>query len=80
MSVFCRIDDKYVPVARILWISGLPHFCGSDECDREGQYEVRLEHAESVWAHVEERDAALAAVEAWHRGQRTASGGEPPGR
>ena len=48
--VFCQIDDKLVPLYRILWIAQLPHFCGSDECDREGQYEVRLEHEESLWA------------------------------
>lgn len=80
MSVFCRIDDKYVPLTRILWISGLPHFCGSDECEREGQYEVRLEQGESVWASVQERDAALAALETWHRGHGKGSGVETPER
>ena len=42
MSALCRIDDKYVPLDRIQWVSGLPHFCGGEECQREGQYEVRL--------------------------------------
>jgi hypothetical protein len=69
MSAFCRIDDKFIPLHRILWISGLPHFCGGEECQREGQYEVRLEHAESVWANVQERDATLAALESWHGGR-----------
>jgi hypothetical protein len=68
MSVFCTIDEKYIPIYRILWISGLPHFCGSAECEREGTYEVRLEQNETVWASREERDAALAAIEAWQRG------------
>jgi len=63
MSVFCKIDEKYVPMYRILWISALPHFCGSHECEREGQYEIRLEHGESVWANQQERDAVLAAME-----------------
>jgi hypothetical protein len=67
MSVFCLIDDKHVPVYRILWISELPHFCGSDECEREGEYEIRLEQGESIWCNIHERDAALAAVEAWHK-------------
>ena len=65
MPMFCMIDDKYVPLYRILWISAVPHFCGSDKCQREGQYEVRLEQGESVWANQEERDEALSALEAW---------------
>lgn len=69
MSVFCKIDEKFVPLYRILWISGLPHFCGSGECEREGNYEVRLEQNETVWASREERDEALAAIEAWQSGQ-----------
>jgi hypothetical protein len=66
MSAFCLVDDKHVPLYRILWISELPHFCGSAECEREGQYEVRLEQEESVWAvNKAERDLALEAMEAW---------------
>jgi len=67
MSIFCKVDDKYVPLYRIVWISGLPHFCGSEDCQREGEYEIRLESGESVWADQAERDAALAALEAWHK-------------
>jgi hypothetical protein len=65
MSVFCLIDDKHIPLYRILWVSELPHFCGSDECEREGEYEIRLEQGESVWGSLKERDDALAAIEAW---------------
>jgi len=65
VSVFCLIDDKHVPVFRIMWISAVPHFCGSDDCEREGHYEIRLEHSETVWASRQERDAALAALEDW---------------
>jgi hypothetical protein len=65
MSAFCLIDDKHVPLYRILWVSELPHFCGSADCQREGDYEIRLEHGESIWGSQEERDAALAAIEAW---------------
>lgn len=64
MSVFCMVDDKHVPLYRIMWVSDLPHFCGSENCQREGQYEVRLENGESVWANRQERDAVLAAMEA----------------
>lgn len=67
-SALCSIDDKFVPLFRILWVSGVPHFCGSSECQREGQYEVRLEQSESLWATREERDAAMAAIEAWQGG------------
>lgn len=69
MSVFCTIDDKYIPLYRVLWIAAVPHFCGSDECQREGQYEVRLEDGESVWATRRERDEALDAIEAWQTGE-----------
>jgi hypothetical protein len=65
VSVFCIVDDKYVPLYRILWVSALPHFCGAEDCEREGEYEVRLEDGESVWADREERDAVLTALEAW---------------
>lgn len=65
MSVFCVIDDKHVPLYRILWVSALPHFCGAADCEREGDYEVRLECGESVWANREERDAVLEALEVW---------------
>jgi hypothetical protein len=68
MPVFCIIDDKHVPLYRIVWISDLPHFCGAGECQREGQYEIRLEQAESIWASKPARDAALAALEDWLRG------------
>ena len=69
MPAFCKIDDKHVPLYRILWISALPHFCGAEDCEREGQYEVRLEQGESVWATRGERDRAMAAVEAWQAGE-----------
>ena len=68
MSVFCLVDNKHVPVHRILWVSELPHLCGSSECEREGEYEIRLEQGESVWGNLQERDAVLAAIEAWQGG------------
>ena len=73
-STLCMIDDKYVPLYRILWVSNLPHFCGNEDCIYEGRYEVRLEMDESVWARREERDRVLEALEAWAGG---GSGGEP---
>ena len=65
---FCLIDDKHVPLYRVMWVSEVPHFCGSDQCEVEGQYEVRLEQGESVWASREERDQAVTALQAWQSG------------
>ena len=67
-TIFCLIDDKHVPLYRILWIADVPHFCGNEDCQCEGDYEVRLEGDESVWANREERDAALQALEHWSNG------------
>ena len=69
MSIFCMVDDKHVPLYRIMWVSDLPHFCGSDRCEREGQYEIRLEQGEAIWASLQERDSVLAALEAWQGGR-----------
>lgn len=66
--VFCAVDDKSIPLYRVMWIANLPHFCGHDDCVHEGDYEVRLEQDESVWASREERDNLLQAIEAWQCG------------
>ena len=68
MSIFCIVDDKHIPLYRVMWVSELPHFCGSSDCQREGQYEIRLEQGESVWASQQERDAVLGALEAAQEG------------
>ena len=68
MPVFCVVDDKHVPLYRVMWISAVPHYCGSEDCEREGWYEVRLEQGEAVWANREERDQMLDALEAWQGG------------
>ena len=71
MPVFCSIDDKRVPLYRIVWVSELPHFCGDPECEREGHYEVRLEEGESVWAaSAMQQEAAIDSLEAWLLGQQ----------
>jgi hypothetical protein len=67
-SLFCTIDDKHVPLYRIAWLSQVPHFCGDDDCQHEGDYEVRLDCGDSVWATVEDRDAAMQALEDWQAG------------
>ena len=68
MSSFCEIDDKHVPLYRVMWVASTPHFCGAEDCKSEGYYEIRLEQGESVWGNQAERDAILAALEAWQNG------------
>jgi hypothetical protein len=73
-SVFCIVDDKYVPLYRIMWVAAIPHFCGSPDCQHEGDYEIRLEQDESVWANQTQRDAVLEAIEAWQVGTEPETG------
>ncbi|QDV68246.1 hypothetical protein Poly24_19550 [Rosistilla carotiformis] len=61
-SITILIDDKHVPLYRIMWVADTPHFCGEEDCTREGQYEVRLELDESVWASRAERDSVLESI------------------
>ncbi|MFV2065657.1 MAG: hypothetical protein ACC645_01655 [Pirellulales bacterium] len=68
MSIFCNVDDKHIPLYRVMWVSSTPHFCGSEDCTREGYYEIRLEQGESVWANRDERDRMLNALEVWQGG------------
>ncbi|MBX7167913.1 MAG: hypothetical protein K1X74_16385 [Pirellulales bacterium] len=68
MSIFCVVDDKHIPLYRVIWVASVPHFCGATDCEQEGNYEIRLEQGESVWANREERDAMLRALEEWQGG------------
>jgi hypothetical protein len=76
MSIFSVIDDKHVPLYRVMWIAATPHFCGEEDCMREGFYEIRLEQGESVWANAQERDKMLTQLEEWQGGIGPE---EPPG-
>ena len=71
MPMFCLIDDKHIPLYRVMWVASTPHFCGEEDCDREGYYEIRLEQGDAVWAQRAERDAMLSALEAWQGGLGT---------
>lgn len=73
MSILFRCDDKHIPLYRVMWVAATPHFCGEEDCIREGQYEVRLEQGEAVWATANERDGLIAALESWAGGE-----GSPP--
>jgi len=69
-SNFTQVDDKFVPLYRVMWVAAVPHFCGDEACEREGQYEICLEQGESVWATLIERDEMLKSLDDW-------SGGSP---
>jgi len=68
MSILCRVDDKMVPLYRVMWLAATPHFCGEEDCTREGCYEIRLEQGESVWAKSDERDKMQKQLELWQGG------------
>ena len=68
MSIFCEVDDKLIPLYRVMWIASVPHFCGEEDCQREGFYEIRLEQGEAVWSNRQDRDAMMASLEAWQGG------------
>lgn len=74
MSILCRVDDKLVPLYRVMWVAATPHFCGEVDCVREGCYEVRLEQGESVWARDNERDEICTQLERWQGGLGPAEG------
>jgi hypothetical protein len=75
MSIFCRVDDKQVPIYRVLWIAATPHFCGEPDCQCEGRYEVALEGGESVWANAKEQFQLMEKIEEWQNDEE-----EDPGR
>lgn len=68
LANICQIDDKHVPLYRVMWVSNLPHYCGEEECEAEGRYEVRLEQNESLFANLQERDNLLKVLNQWNGG------------
>lgn len=69
-----KIDDKWVPLYRIVWVADVPHFCGEPDCMHEGDYEVRLDVDDSIWTSGEGRDRALADLKKWCSDPRGESG------
>ena len=65
-SPLILIDDKHVPLNRIVWVADLPHFCGEDDCTREGEYEVRLDVDDSLWTNQVGRDDVIEALKQWY--------------
>ena len=65
VSIFCRVDDKQIPLYRVIWISATPHFCGEVDCQCEGLHEVALEGGETVWAKSVETEMLMEMIEEW---------------
>ncbi len=76
-SPIVKVDDKHVPLYRVVWISDVPHFCGEDDCMHEGEYEVRLDVDDSIWTNGEGRDAVLGALNKWCSDPRSDSNDSP---
>lgn len=72
-----KIDDKHVPLYRIVWVADLPHFCGEEDCVREGYYEIRLDVDDSIWTSHPDRDRVIDALNQWCGDPR--DDGEPGG-
>lgn len=64
-SPIVKVDDKHVPLYRIVWVSDVPHFCGEEDCMHEGEYEIRLDVDDSIWTNGEERDVVIQALARW---------------
>jgi hypothetical protein len=64
-SPIVKVDDKHVPLYRIVWVSEVPHFCGEDDCMHEGDYEIRLDVDDSLWTTSDERDMVVKALARW---------------
>ncbi len=64
-SPLILVDDKHVPLYRIVWVSDVPHFCGEEDCTREGDYEIRLDVDDSIWTNRQGRDEVVEALAAW---------------
>tara|TARA_R110002049_G_scaffold4601_5_gene32136 strand:+ start:193706 stop:193939 length:234 start_codon:yes stop_codon:yes gene_type:complete len=64
-SPLVKIDDKHVPLYRIVWVADVPHFCGEPDCMHEGDYEIRLDVDDSLWTNSRERDDIVDALNRW---------------
>ena len=65
MDAIVKVDDKHLPLYRIVWVSDVPHFCGEDDCMHEGDYEIRLDVDDSIWTNGSGRDAVVKALNRW---------------
>ena len=87
--VFCIVDDKSIPLYRIMWISNLPHFCGQVRVQgrhRGGQAAAQEEPAEPdrqkrhrrTQQHLVGRSAGRQAAIPEHHAARHSQGGDGP--
>ncbi|MEM9643474.1 MAG: hypothetical protein AAF989_00660 [Planctomycetota bacterium] len=73
-SALVEVDDKFVPLYRIVWVSSVPHFCGEEDCTREGFYEICIEAGDPIWTNASGRDRTVAALKAWAGDPRSEGG------
>src|SRR5205085_11972436 len=78
-SICCRIEDNDIALYRVMGVSATTHYCGEEDCVREGSYEIRLEQGESVWARIIDRDEMLQRLESWHGDMDVPDDGEEDG-
>ena len=64
-SPLIKIDDKHIPLNRVVWVSDVPHFCGEPDCMHEGDYEVRLDVDDSLWTNTSGRNEVLKSLARW---------------
>ncbi|MDA7864987.1 hypothetical protein N9B24_02560 [bacterium] len=64
-SPIIKIDDKHLPLYRVVWVSDVPHFCGEPDCMHEGDYEVRLDVDDSLWTNGKGRNEVLKSLARW---------------
>ncbi len=77
-SPIVKIDDKHVPLYRIVWVGDVPHFCGEEDCMHEGDYEIRLDVDDSIWTNGVGRDAVLDSLHKWCSDPRSDNNDEWP--
>ena len=76
-SPLLKIDDKWIPLYRIVYVAAVPHFCGEPDCMHEGEYEVRLDVDDSIWTNGPGRDETLAALSKWCNGPASGDDEKP---
>ena len=68
MSIFCTIDDKHVPLYRVMWVAATAHFCGHEDCQAKASTKSAWSRANRFGPRGSERDEMLTALEGWQGG------------
>ena len=68
MSIFCVVDDKHIPLYRVMWIAATPHFCGAERLRSRGLLRSAPRTGRVGVGQYRGRDGILAALESWQGG------------